>query len=331
MQIDHSRLYPAPRTILPLDVMTLGFILVNLVFIVLGWPRVEDALSVLSGYLFCAVLTILVCLIGVPQGVLEGKTWFHKLGSFLLPILRQGYPVMMLTYFFVTVTKFDNFFFPETLDPYFADIDRAIFGFLPNQVWMKNWDGFLISEIMHGAYFIYYLYLAIVPILIFIQNPKAWGEYVFTMMFVFYASAITYLILPVAGGRFDPEIRELTETLRHGPFTQLMASLYQISSHFGSAFPSTHVVQSLVIIFGVIRHLGQQRWMKWISIVNGSIVILATIWCGYHYVVDVFAALVYFAIGYPIAIRIFNKSKPFPLSRRLKANPGSEVRKEGAG
>ena len=291
---------PEGRTLLPIDKMTLAFIALNLVLLIAGWQYADSPATSLVGYLVCAAMVVAFVLTGPPAQPELGTSKYRSPLQWIHGLFRQGYPLTLLLYFFVQVTEFDNYFFAEPLDPWFAKADLLLFGYLPNQTWIYQSDSFLLSEVLHGAYFIYYLFLAIVPVAIFVSKPQDYGKYVFATMAVFYASALTYAILPVAGGRFDPQIRELTETLRHGPFTKLMAILYQTSTHFGAAFPSTHVSMSLCMAAGTLLF---HRRLAPVLVVNGVLVLIATVWCGYHYVVDVFGGIVYFGVIFPLALR----------------------------
>lgn len=115
------------------------------------------------------------------------------------------------------------------------------------------------------------------------------------------AYVLTHAVLPVVGGRFDPAIRALTETYRYGPCTRMMVFIYKSSAHSGAAFPSIHVIMSFVIALMSIK---RAKPMALIFSINAVLVLAATIYCGYHYVVDLFAAFVYMAILYPVGLRM---------------------------
>jgi membrane-associated phospholipid phosphatase len=207
--------------------------------------------------------------------------------------------MMTMLFFYLSVYRYDNLFFPEMLDPAFAAMDRFLFGYEPAREWMFRFDAFWISEVLHAAYFFYYLALGIVPLYIFFARKEKLNETIFALVTVFYASSVTYMILPVAGGRFDPEVMAMTETLRNGPFTRLMAILYQQTTHFGAAFPSTHAALSAALAASAVR---SKMPLRSLVVINGSLVMIAAVYGGYHYFVDIIAGLIYAGFFYPLGL-----------------------------
>ncbi|KGE71005.1 phosphatase PAP2 family protein [Spirochaeta lutea] len=287
-----------------LDLTTGLFVIINLVAIIASWQTMDNPWLVFGVYASCLITGLVAMRINRLEAWEQSPSFLKKIAATLFLILRLGYPLIYMLFFFVGVTEFQHLFFPEVLDPQFIAFDQALFGYLPVKQWMVWYDGYLISEVLHGAYFIYYLLLGILPLGLFFKDPKILERYLFAVMLVFYASALTYLVFPVAGGRYLPELKELTETLRHGPFTKLMALAYQTSSHFGAAFPSTHVAMSLVMVAGSWSYA---RKTAPLFILNAILVMIATVFCGYHYVADVLGAIVYVGVLYPLGLRLHQR------------------------
>ncbi len=289
---------------LPVDFISAAFFALNIAAILLSAESINDLWSLL--------LPSLAFLAAIPVFA-RGDAYFPKsekltgpacIARSVFDVFRLGYPLMTMLFFYVVIYRYDNLFFPELLDPAFAAADQFLFGYQPARVWMERYDSFWISEILHAAYFLYYFALGLVPFYLFFAKREKLNESIFAMVTVFYASAVTYLVLPVAGGRFDPEIMAITETFRHGSFTRLMAELYRRTPHFGAAFPSTHAALSMALIITALRC---KIPLRSLVVVNGLLVFVAAVYCGYHYFVDIPAGILYAGIFYPAGIFLHRK------------------------
>jgi membrane-associated phospholipid phosphatase len=279
--------------------MTLVFIAVNLAYIALVHNAITDPWPIFFGYLLCLGFTLLVMAGGGPERYPVPRSRWMVALRWLQGLLRQGYPLALFTYFFMAVTRFDTALWGRDLDPYFAAMDTFLFGSVPSARLLFEYPSFLLSEVLHGAYVLYYVSIPGLAIWLYIQDRNALREYIVVAMLIFYAACLTYAVLPVVGGRFDPDIRALTETYRYGPFTRIMVFIYRSSAHTGAAFPSTHAIMSLVIALMSIRRATP---LALLSSINAGLILAATVYCGYHYVVDLVAAFVYLAILYPVGL-----------------------------
>ncbi|NCN05516.1 MAG: phosphatase PAP2 family protein [Spirochaetales bacterium] len=288
----------------PIDLLTLGFITLNILIVLFGWSRIEGPGTAAMGYLTTMIVTLGIILIGTPKHLPGFLSQIEKPLLHFWGYVRGGYPFLFLAYFFVTVTEIDNIFYAEALDPWFRAMEKRIFGYLPHETLMDTYDNYWVSEILHGAYFIYYVLLGVLPYQIYKRSPESLQKYTFAAMTVFYASALTYLIFPVIGGRYTEEMVHKTLEMRYGFFTRLMASMYRTSNHFGAAFPSTHTAQSLVLAVGALVYLPMKK--AWIYSLNGVLVLLATVYGGYHYILDVVGGFLYFGAFFPLGLKFYD-------------------------
>ena len=290
------------RRLSPVDVMTVAFIFTNIAFIASARTAIEEPLRLIGGYLGCLAIASAVIAIGGPERYAQPRGGLARALRWFQGLFRRGYPLTLFLYFFVEVTRFDTALFKENLDPFFASLDERLFGFVPSWTLMIEHPSLFLSELLSGAYVLYYASIGVLAIWLYAKDRPAMSEYVFVVMLLVYAACLTYIVLPVVGGRYDPTIRELTETYRYGPFTRLMSFIYRRSAHEGAAFPSTHATVSLVVALFSIR---RARPLAPLFCVNAALIFAATIYCGYHYVVDIIAALVYVAALYPAGLGLY--------------------------
>ncbi len=285
-----------------IDYMTVTFICINIVYIILAGENIEQAQSLVGGYALCLLATSVIIALGGPELYRPPTTRFIKAVRWFQGLLRQAYPLAMFAYFFLAVTFFDTAIFRSDLDPAFIAFEKSVFGSVPSSWLMIKYKSLLLSELLHGAYVLYYMSIPGLAFWLYVKKRHALPEYLVVAMLLFYVTCLTYAVLPVVGGRFDPDTKTLTELYRYGPFTRIMAFIYQTSGHKGAAFPSTHVIISLVIALVARKHA---RPLAHVLTVNAALVMVATVYCGYHYVSDLICAIVYVAVFYPLGLRLY--------------------------
>jgi len=87
------------------------------------------------------------------------------------------------------------------------------------------------------------------------------------------------------------------ESVTVGPFFQIMAFIYRTFESPGAAFPSSHVAVALSTVFFSFRYLPRIRFLH---LTVATLLCLSTVYCRYHYVVDVLAGVVTFAVLAPL-------------------------------
>jgi membrane-associated phospholipid phosphatase len=288
---------------LPVDLLSGGFIIINILAILFAWDRALNPLGLIRGY---GLLLVMIPLLIFADSRIPKANPDHaraaRWARTVFDMIRLGYPLMTMLFFYLTVYRFHHLVFPEMLDPYFAAADQHIFGYQPALVWQQRWDNFWISELLHAAYFGYFVILGLLPMAMFFRRREDLNEMVFASVTAYYLAGLTYILLPVAGGRFDPEVLALTESLRHGPFTRLMGLIYRGTKHFGAAFPSTHSAVSAALAMAALRY---RLRLRWLVVANALLVWIACVYGGYHYSVDVLAGLIYAGLFFPLGLRLY--------------------------
>lgn len=228
----------------------------------------------------------------------------HYFHNPITKIIRFWYPFTLLEFFFTTATHVDLVFNKNYLDPIFQNLDQMIFGYQPALDWGINNNNFFIQEFFHFSYFSYYLMIFGIPLFVYLKKGKAeFIRVLFNILFVFVSCYILYMFLPVIGGRALEGAKELTETYRHGLFTHIMVYIYRGTTHFGGAFPSSHVAVALTISLLSIRYF---RVISWILIINTFFLAISTVFCHYHYFVDTLAGVVYGIIMFGVSEIIYS-------------------------
>lgn len=274
-----------------IDYLTLTYILFSIVYGLLGWRKIHNP------------LTHILTMGSIGIGILLLIHLSSKISSKLVLTLREWYPILLFGYFFEATTEVNLILFPDYLDIYFIKVEHWLFGFQPTLAWGEVLDTVWWQELLHFAYFCYYLMIIGIPLYFWIKDKNAFSELVFTITFVFYSCYIIYSILPVVGGRFFDEAMSVSQQFRHGPFTRIMALIYQLSPHRGGAFPSSHVAIALVITLISSKY---SSLIGWILTPITALLCLGTVFCHYHYFVDMIAGILWALLMLLVAKRFYN-------------------------
>jgi membrane-associated phospholipid phosphatase len=230
--------------------------------------------------------------------------------------LRYFYPVLLFTGFYRSTGELHHMFFPEYLDPLLIRIEAQIFGGQPSLAFMEGLPYLAISELFYAAYFSYYIMILGMGIVLYLRNRTQFFHYVSVVAFVFYCCYLTYIILPVMGPRafyrdevaiiplelMPAEIPAYPEAVKPGPFYQVMAFIYANFETPGAAFPSSHVALALTTVWFSFLYL---RRIRHVHLAVVILLCISTVYCRYHYVIDVFAGILAAALLVPLGHWLF--------------------------
>jgi membrane-associated phospholipid phosphatase len=250
----------------------------------------------------------------------------------VLNFLRHFYPVLLYTVFFMETGLLNRMFFRDYLDPVVAEWEERIFGCQPSVLFMEKLPWLPVSEVFYASYFSYYVMIVGVGIALFLRSRRQFFHYVSVVSFLFYVCYLIYIFLPVIGSRVffrqvdgyapPPATQALAitdaypEAVQAGVFFQMMKWVYREFEAPGAAFPSSHVAVALCTVFFSWRYLRRIRYAHLAVVV---LLCFATVYCRYHFVVDVLAGLLTAAVLIPTGNWLYFKF----------GNPGLEGAGEG--
>lgn len=185
----------------------------------------------------------------------------------------------------------------------FIKIDRWIFGTNPTHFLYKISNP-VLTEILQIVYGMFYLLPIILGLALYAKKRFVAMDFaVFMIIYGFYLSYLGYFALPGIGPRFTlhnfSTINEklpglwLTNFLRNlvnsgesiPPGTVNPAELVQ-----RDVFPSGHTMITLIVMYLSVKLKSRSRYF---FVPVGSLLIFATVYLWYHYVIDLFGGLVF--------------------------------------
>jgi len=195
---------------------------------------------------------------------------------------------------------------PFDKDAILITIDHWIFGLHPTQ-WLHQFSVPILTELLQISYASFYLLWIILGVDLFLKKDMRAFKLVFlTIITGFYLSYIGYAAVPAIGPRFtlhdfastNSELPGLflTEYLREYVNTgeSIPAGTENPERHVQrDCFPSGHTQMTLLVMLLAFRHRSRMRWFLG---VNGSLLVIATVYLRYHYVIDLLAGAVFAAM-----------------------------------
>jgi membrane-associated phospholipid phosphatase len=266
----------------------------------------------------------------------------------VLSFFRHFYPVLLYTAFFCETGLLNRMLYPDYLDPMVVRWEQSLFGCQPSVLFMAKLPWLAVSELFYASYCSYYFMVGGVGIALFLRSRQQFFHYVSVLSFLFYVCYLIYVFLPIIGPRaFFHQVEGYSlpqatqqlavtdvypEAIQAGVFFRLMRWVYRVFEAPGAAFPSSHVAVALCTVFFSFRYL---RRIRYVHLAVAVLLCLSTVYCRYHYVVDVLAGLVTAAVLIPAGNWLYFKfgerhpppsgPGPCPISSRdssIPCNPG---------
>ncbi len=235
----------------------------------------------------------LVCALAYASQITASKVlrWAHDWAAF---------PLVIFTYkqLYYIIRPIHN---GKDFDRLLIALDHFLFRGNPTE-WLAHFANPLRTEVLQISYSLFYvLFLAVGFELYQRQDFSQFRLARFTMVYGFLLSYICYFFLPAAGPRFtlhdfsriDTELPGLVFTNSLRWFINICESIHPgvsnavaLASAQRDVFPSGHTMMALVTIVLAYRY---RLKIRGYVLVVGLLLILATVYLRYHYLVDIVA------------------------------------------
>ena len=223
----------------------------------------------------------------------------------LLRLVRFWYPMLLILFVFKEIYVLVRPINPNDIDLALIKIDFWVFGANPTQ-WVFRFANPLLTEFLQIIYSLYYLVIPAYGIEVYMKKRYSDFNYsVFILFTGFYLAYILYLIFPAVGPRFFLHNFYSIEAELPGFF---LTDLLRVFLNFGEsipagvtnpqdyvqrdAMPSLHAVAAILLAY-LAKKLKLKSFYFYLPYC--ILMLIATVYLRYHYVVDLIAgALVAF-------------------------------------
>ena len=252
------------------DKLFMAYVVLSSVLVVGWWNRVPDAAALFAIHIAGAALVVFE--VKRPNRT----SW----------LFRNWYPLPYVGFCYKEMARLIPAVRHTNADQWLADLDFRIWHVNPT-VWLERIQTPLLTEFVQTAYTLFIPAVLLVGLLIWIKRPSPeFQYYAFLITLGFLISYVGYLIVPARGPRF------LLRHLQHIPlqglwlFKSMQTTLDRMESAAYDCFPSGHTLLTILGWWGS-RFLGKK--VSWAYLAYTPFLIFATVYCRYHYTVDVLA------------------------------------------
>ena len=257
----------------PADTITIIFLLFLSALTILFYQNVPKASFLIITYVVL-VVTQAIIIRFKDRGNVIG--FFHDL----------IFPVVCILIVFDSLGGLVHYINPKDIDPALIKLDYLIFNGHPTVILEKIMSP-ILTDILQIAYTTYYFIpVSFAAILLMNNQRDEFNRTLFLVLFCFYLSYLGYILMPAVGPRFT--IDHLQNAELRGLFIAepIQSVLNKLEGIKRDAFPSGHTAIPLVVLYLAYRF---KMGLFWILLPIVSALIFSTVYCRYHYVVDVIA------------------------------------------
>ena len=214
---------------------------------------------------------------------------FRDRNEFMRITYDLVFPMICVIILFDSLEWVVHYVNPKDIDLVLVRLDYIIFGNHPTVMLEAIMNPFL-TDILQAAYSTYYFLPVVFGIaLIRDKQKKEFDRSLFLILFCFYLSYLGYIIWPALGPRFaldHLQTQRLEGFFIAEPLQNLLNRLEGIKR---DAFPSGHTGVALTVLYLAYKY---KRTLFRIYLPVVGLLLLSTVYCRYHYVVDVIAGVI---------------------------------------
>jgi membrane-associated phospholipid phosphatase len=236
----------------------------------------------------------------IAAGILLLAGFAARSRSEAVRFARHWYPLPLYIFFFEELRGLVHAIFPGWFDRWLIAFDYTLAGTHPS-VWLARFSSPALNDYMQFAYMTYFLYLVMLPAILYVQRERAafWAVMVSTAI-ANYSIYIIAILFPIESPYYS--LAALHMNRLPGDYcTALIELIERFARVHGAAFPSAHVAGSMVALLAAWRY---RRWLFWVCLPFFASMCVATVYGRYHYVADVFAGLIVGGLGFALGTRL---------------------------
>ncbi len=257
----------------PADAVTIIFLLFLIALTFIFYQSVPMATFLISLYSILIIAQIILIR-------------FKNNGRFIGIFYDIIFPIICVLLIFDSLEWLVHYVNPQDIDPILIKLDYLMFDNHPTVMLEKIMNPFL-TDILQIAYTTYYFIPISLGVILLLNNKKEkFNRTLFLILFCYYLSYLGYILFPALGPRFainHLQTVELQSFLIAEPIQNLLNRLEGIKR---DAFPSGHTAIALIALYLSCRF---ERRLFWILLPIVSALVFSTVYCRYHYVVDIIA------------------------------------------
>jgi membrane-associated phospholipid phosphatase len=181
--------------------------------------------------------------------------------------------------------------------------DRALFG-VDVTIWAERFVTPFRNDLFAVAYTTYYFLALTLGALLFALQRADARRFFFTVVLAYHVSYSGYFAIPGLGPRFTLAEKQ-TVSVHDSPVSRAIDdTLNKMEQTKYDVFPSGHTMIAVVTLIVAFRRLRPAFWFL-LPVATG--LVISTIYCRYHYAIDVIAGIILAALVVPLGDRLYDR------------------------
>jgi membrane-associated phospholipid phosphatase len=219
-------------------------------------------------------------------------------------ILVNFYPIASIPILYESLGPLIPAARPIARDDLLIAADRAVFG-TDATVWLQRLIRPAVTDVFFLAYLTYYFIAIALGVILWRQSHSVARRYIFTLTLSYLLSYTGYFLVPALGPRVSLASRhtvplETTTTVSRA----VSSTLDKLERTKFDVFPSGHTMIAVVVL---VVSFQRARDAFWWFLPIAALLIFSTVYCRYHYVVDVVAGTLLAVISVPLGDRLYDR------------------------
>lgn len=202
-------------------------------------------------------------------------------------VMRDLMPFAFCIAIYTNLHDLVYFVHPDSIDHILVLIDQSLFGIqLPIYLQQFRPDAWI--HWLQGCYSAFFYFPFLLGLTLYLQKKyPAYREFLVTIILTFFAGYFLYVVFPAVGPKIY--FKSFFDNPQYAGW-QAEEKLYRFFNIAPSArrdaFPSLHNAITLLVLLFAFRF---ERRFFWIALPFALSLMIATVWLGHHYVIDVLA------------------------------------------
>jgi membrane-associated phospholipid phosphatase len=274
---------------------------------ILLWPRLEEPVAMVAGYAGLALL------VGAMIWLAPREDRLPPLATFVVDF----YPAAFLPLLFNTLEPLIQALRGGPRDEWLIATDRFLFG-VDVTVWAQRLVRPWLNDVFYGFYATYYFIALTLGLVLWTRSRADARRFVFTLMVVYYVSWTGYFIIPALGPRFA-QAAAYTVSLTTTPMARAINdTINNMEKTKFDVFPSGHTMISVTVLIVAWR---RARDVFWVLLPIATGLVISTVYCRYHYVIDVIAGTTLAFMTVPVGDGVYDRLMRATAGARAATTP----------
>ncbi len=255
--------------------------------------RLADFRGMLLGYAGLALLLLVITAIAPRVDRLPAP----------LAFVVDFYPAGFLPILFNTLEPLIQALRGGARDDLLIGVDRFLFG-VDVTVWAQRLVHPVLNDLFYCFYSTYYFISLSLGIVLWVRSRPTARRFVFTLMIVYYVSWTGYFMIPALGPRFA-QAAQYTVSLTTTPIARTINdTINNMEKTKFDVFPSGHTMISVAVLLVAWK---RARDVFWVLLPIATGLVISTVYCRYHYVIDVIAGTTLAFVTVPLGDGIYDR------------------------